>query len=333
MEDPSEWRLMTPGGIRHRLVSQHGSFQEEDATWIMTIIIQASDLANFITEAFPTPTFGTSIFYPRRFYPYGLPALRAKRVSVKGNTDGRPIDPFSADAQAPSGTYEPFLKVTIEFTTCPENDQPEADNPFTFLDIRAQASGEYLTSEVSGDHVRWQDEEGDTESPTEQDTPLEQKVPSVEIEWSCKWKQIPFDWFRDTLIPRMRSLIGKVNNANMVLFHNAPPETILFDSWSMTYQYTWREGYPGKSPVSLDMKFIEKNFEGEYNPIEPEIDSDEMSEYSGSESSQSESSQSETFTVQVTHNHIWRPNCGWQRLLINGNPIYQQADLASLFEP
>jgi len=323
MLPPADWRLTSPGGIRHSLISQSGGFGEEDATWKMVIKIQAIDLRAFVIEAFPPPTFGATITYPRRFYPAGLPALKATRVDVEGFTSGKPIDPFSIDRHAPANTYEPYLKVTISFATSPENDEPDPDDPFTFLDINASASGEYLTAEVSGDNVDWENFEGVPESPTEEDTPLHQKVTSAEVEWTCKWSQIPFAWFRDTLLPRMRSLIGKVNDADMTIFHEAPAETILFNSWSMSTQYTWREGNAGTSPISLQFNFLEKNFEWTGGPTELE---------SGG-SAESESSQSETFDVQVTHNHLWRPNVGWQRLLINGDPMYEQADLSGMFSP
>ena len=323
MQHPADWRLTSPGGIRHKLISQSGSVGEEDASWKMVILIRAADLRAFVLEAFPRPTFAGSILYPRRFYPYGLPALKAVGLDIEGFTPGRPIDPFGADPHASLETYEPYLRVTISFGTGPENEAPDPADPFTFLDVSAQASGQFLTAEVSGDSIDWENYEGDDEKPTEQDTPIEQKVSSTEVEWTCKWSQIGFAWFRDTLIPRMRSMIGKVNSDSMVLFHNAPAETILFDSWSMGYQYTWREGYAGTSPVSLQLKFVEKNFEWTGGPTELE---------SGG-SAESESSQSEVFTVQVTHNHLWRPNVGWQRLLINGNSMYEQTNLNDMFAP
>jgi hypothetical protein len=101
---------------------------------------------------------------------------------------------------------------------------------------------------------------------------------------------------------------GQVNNADMTVLHDAPKETVLFLTWSLDQQFTWRDGYAGASPVTLSLKFIEKNFQG----------------FSG---------ESSGHKVQVTHNHLWRPNVGWRRPLVNGEPLYEQADLNSIFVP
>jgi hypothetical protein len=322
-----DWRLVSPGGIRHELIEQGGAFGEEDADWRMVIRIRAIDLAAFVLEAFPAPAFGVgAIVYPRRFYPAGLPALRADRVQCEGFTTGRPIDPFEIDSSAPNGTYEEFLKVTITFKTTSENDSPpDPNDPFTFLKVSGIGSGEYLTAEVSGDAVAWADSDGDEEPPDEQGTPLEQKVTSPEIEWNVRWTQISHDWFHFTLLPRIRDLMGKVNSSPMIALYGAPAETILFDTWTIDQQYTWREGFTGAPPVTLNLKFIEKNFEGF---------SADIPESSASSASSGTTSIPITGTqVQVTHNHIWRPNRGWQRLLVNDNAMYIQGDLNTLFQP
>lgn len=324
MQDYSTWRLVSAGGIRHKLINQSGRVGEEDASWTMVVVIRAIDLAAFVLEVFPAPVFSpTGIVYPRRFYPAGLPALRAVGVDVKGFTPGRPIDPFSIDSTAPSGTYEEYLELTISFATCPENDNtPDPNDPFTFLDVSATGSGEFLTAEVGGDAIQWEDSGGTTSGMTEQDTPLEQRVTSPEVEWSVKWSQISSAWFHTTLLPRLRNMMDKVNSADMYILRNAPPETILFQGWSMSQQHTWRNGYAGASPVQLDLKFLEKNFEG----ITAEAEED-------SSASSASSSSAASSTVQVTHNHIWRPNFGWMKPLIEGNYMYEEADLNTIFEP
>jgi hypothetical protein len=309
MEPYEDWRLETIGGIKHKLISQGGSFGEEDADWTMVIVIRAIDLVNFTLEVFPQPTFSLGGYvYPRRFYPAGLPALKATRLQVEGFTSGRPIDPFSIDSGAPAKTYEPYLRATISFSTCAENDEPDPTDPFTYLEIGATGSGEYLTSKVDLDKIKWRDSGGTDEDPDENDKTLEQKITSTEVEWSVKWNQIPYAWFYSTILPRIRSMEGQVNNADMTVLHDAPKETVLFLTWSLDQQFTWRDGYAGASPVTLSLKFIEKNFQG----------------FSG---------ESSGHKVQVTHNHLWRPNVGWRRLLVNGEPLYEQADLNSIFVP
>ena len=326
--DPFEdWRLESPGGIKHKLISQSGTFKEEDADWQMVVVIRSEDLEPFMEEVFPNPSFVSSISYPRRFFPAGLPALAAVQAQVQGFTSGKPIDPYSADPSAVAGTYEQFLQITITFSTVPENDNPDPNDPFTFLEISGTSSGEFLSGEVSGDSTQWENNLGSKDSPDEQDGPLEQRVPSSEIEWSCKWKQIDHTWFHHTLLPRLRSLIGKVNEDDMVALFDSPPETILFLSWSMSQQFSWRSGRAGASPVALDLKFLEKNFEGWQEA--PEDDSAESSASSASASTTTPSMFG--VPVQVTHNHIWRPNRGWFRPLINDDPMFELDDLNSIF--
>jgi len=316
MQDPSEWKLTSPGGIRHKLIRQWGRFGREDATWNMEICIQSHDLKQFIEECFPVPiVVGSLVFYPRRFYPAGLPALECKDVTIEGFTSGRPIDPFAigmglyADEEYVK-TFEPYLRVTIAFGPSPTNDQQrDPDNPFTFLEISASESGEFLTHEVNQDDVIWKDKDSNTEQPDDKDTNLNQTVTATEVEWMCKWPQIPFAFFYDELKPRLHEAMGKVNNSPMPLFGDAPAETILFLGYQMGHEYTWRDGYTGTSPVQVTLRFVEKNFMGQQKNIDTEV----------------------WQSVQVTHNHIWRPNHGWQRLLVSGNPNYGQCDLMTIF--
>jgi len=325
MQDPGDWLLTSPGGIKHKLIRQWGEFGREDASWKMEICIQSHDLQAFVEECFPVPTVvGPLIVYDRRFYPAGLPSLECKRLSVEGFVSGRPIDPFSAGVAfyAPevyADTYEPFLRVTIDFGTSPTNDtQVNPNNPFTFLEIVASESGEFLSHEVNQEDVEWEDDDGETEVPNEKDVDLHQTVTATEVEWTCTWAQIPFTFFHTILKQRMHAAMGKISNDVLSIFGNAPAETILFLGYQKRYEYTWRQGSAGTSPVQVTMRFLEKNFEGRQK----------------SASGTSESSQSGALSwqdVQVTHNHIWRPNRGWQRLLVDGDPIYQQHDMLSIF--
>lgn len=317
MQDPSEWRLTSPGGIKHKLIRQWGKFGRENASWNMEICIQSHDLTAFIMECFPVPVvMGTLVSYPRRFYPAGLPALECKDVSVEEFTSGRPIDPFAAGlayytTDEYNRTFEPYLKLTISFGPSPTNDQERnPTDPFTFLEISASASGEFLSQEVNqDDNVLWEDENGIAESPDEYDTALGQTIMSHEVEWSCKWPQIPFAFFYDTLKPRLHDVMGKVNNAPLSLFGNAPAETILFLNYKIGYEYTWRDGFSGESPIQLTMNFVEKNFKGRQKNITTGL----------------------WQNVQVTHNHLYRANHGWQRLLVDTKLIYEEHDMMEIF--
>jgi len=322
MQDPSDWTLTSPGGTKHRLVQQRGRFGREDASWSMEIIIQSQDLPAFIEECFPVPVVaGALITYPRRFYPVGLPALECKNVEVEGFTSGKPIDPYNAGApfltpDVYANTYEPYLRVTIEYGTSPANDEEvDSSDPLTYLEISASESGDYLTHEVNQDDVEWEDEDGEAEQPDEKDTDLHKTVISTEVEWTCTWPQIPFDFFQSTLKARLHAAMGMVNDDVIVLFGNAPAETILFLGYNRRYEYTWRTGYAGVSPVAVTMRFLEKNFTGKQIPV----------------AESSESGPAGWQDVQVTHNHIYRVNRGWQRLLINDKAPFEQYDLMKIF--
>ena len=98
MEDVSEWRLSTAGGIPYKLVSRSGSFSYEDSSATEEYIIQASDVLNFALEAFPEPiVIGSNLTYAPQPTMPGMGSLIPKRLSWKAFIDGMPIDPFGSD--------------------------------------------------------------------------------------------------------------------------------------------------------------------------------------------------------------------------------------------
>lgn len=308
-KDPSTWRLTTLGGIPTKILARTGSFSDEDSSLTETYIIQASQLLNFVTESFPSPVvFNGIVQYPIRRKCPGLPTLSTMRISWEGlSGDAKPCDPFSVDPSAPSGTYEQFLKVTVEYGTSPGNDisMPDSGDPRTFLEINANATGEFITTPPSGKAV-WDPatkRPGDPGDDTLRERQIPQVVPTSEVEWSVRWSQIPSSFYTDSLAATLRSKLGHVNNGTMSLLLDAPEDTILFAAYSASQQFTWRSGFVGKPPIQLEMKFIEKNF----------ID---------------------TGGVQVTHQHYYRPGYGFRKLLVDGtNPSYPQADLDAIFKP
>lgn len=295
----SLWRLQTPGGISVKVVSRDGYFTDEGAGASETYIIRTEDLEKFIVESFPPPFLSVGgVVYPRpRVLPGFFNTLLTKRVSWKALTEGRPVDPFATDTGAPASTYDENLEITIEYGTRPMNDSdPDPGDPRTFCEISSNTSASFITPQGRGAD-KWGN--GDPVKEADVTVPLIES----ETEWTVRWPQIPYQFMSNTLISRMRSMIGKVNSGAMVLFHNAPAETILFIGFSMQQQFTWRSGHSGKSPVVVEMKFVEKNFVA-------------------------------TTGTQVTHNHIYRPGFGYQRYKINGTlDVYAQANLNTLFVP
>jgi len=296
------WRRATTSGIPYRVVSVSGDYSDEEATVREEYIIESYNLMAFIIESFPTPytdwATGNLIIPPRRPLP-GYAVLRTRRISFEAFTEGRPVDPFVADINAPADTYEGFLKLTIEYATSKENDEdPTNQDPRTFLEITANASGEFLHTPARS-NVVWEGEAGeDDEEVREMDIP--QTVVQPETEWSVRWSQIPFGFMDDILIGRLRNKLGKVNSTPMNLLFSAPEETILFLGYNIQQQFTWRENLAGQPPMILEFKFLEKRLETSEG-------------------------------VWVGHNHFYRPGVGWRRMLIDGHPAYASTNLDNIF--
>lgn len=302
--DVDTWRLTTLGGIPIRIEARSGEFGEEDASATEVCIIQASQLLDFIAEALPAPVTVSGIpEYPIRRGLPGLTSLRTKKISWEGLTPGRPVDPFGTDPNAPNKTYEQFLRLTINYGTSPnnDNDQPDQQDPKTFLEISANASGEFITTPpASSAFWKFADEASGGEPVKERQVP--NTIPVPELEWNVRWSQIPFDFFGDSLLSSLRSGLGKVNSSPMSLFFDSPTDTILFIGFTIRQQFTWRTGRGAQPPLQLEMKFLEKNFTASDG-------------------------------TEVTHQHVYRPNKGFQKLYIDGNLSFQQTNLDNIFLP
>ncbi len=296
----SQWRRQTSGGIPYKLVSQTGSFSPDDSSAEEVYIIRASDVTAFITESFPSSySFGGFIVWgnPRRMP--GYPLMESKTVKFKGFTDGRPIDPFGADTGASDGTYEEFVEIAIGYgiTRLEDPEGIDQDDPLTFLEISSKAASTTLALPVDG-MAKW----GDGTFVKEADIPKAVLEPT--IEWSFRWPSVPYAFFTDILISRIRAALGKVNSGPTSLFQNAPAETILFTGYSIDQQITWQRQvgvqYP---PLKVEFTFQEKGF------------------YDAS-------------GTLVTHNHLLRPTDGKYLRLLTGTgqlPLYGQTNLDSIF--
>ncbi len=300
-EPNSTWAIRTLGGIPIKVVSRSGSYEAEAASMTEEYIIRADQLEEFVLETFPiTDASGV----PARIRAaFGLPTAVTQRISWEALTPGLPCDPFASDSGAPAGTYDENLKLTIEYSTSVENtEDPDPARPETFLEISANASGEFLNAPIRGT-AKW-DPSGDEVK----DINVPQTVIQPEVEWSVRWSRMPWQYFNGTVIGKLRGLLGKVNDSAMAIFHDAPAETILFLGFNVRQQFTWRSGVAGRPPLTIEFKFLEKNFVSEFDQ--------------GGKVSQ----------TQVTHNHFLRPGQGYQVLLKDGtNKVYAQDDLSQIF--
>lgn len=106
------------------------------------------------------------------------------------------------------------------------------------------------------------------------------------LNWTLKWKQVPFEYFHTMLVNRLRWGLGLVNSTPFYPIANANPETILFTEYDYSESYSWKNGAIGKPPIDVSMKFVEKRH---------------------------------LWNGRICgHNHFWQPSKGWQYLLING---------------
>ena len=321
-DDPNQWRLRSNNGVvPFKLVQQDGSFEMESASWSITSFVPTVDLYAFLVETFPAPIPVGNVVVQQGSSLPGLPALQAKRVTVKSQDPSKPIDPFGFDSGAPAGTYHPIAEVTVEYGASPRTSNPSADDPRTFLEISSSGSGQFLHIDTTAAKIEEETPNpanpDDATEPPKTNVPIEPNTKGVkksvrspnlptniivpQVEWTMKWPQIPYNYFHDTLSYRIRWCLGCVNNAVFPLFFNASYETVLFSGWSHNESYTWRNGQIGAPPISLELKFVEKRlmWKGKL----------------------------------VGHNHFWSPSSGWEYLLIDGvRPVYQPKNLMIMFK-
>jgi len=294
-EDSSTWRLSTVGGIPYKLVSMNGSFEVENGSVSLTVLVPSSRLLSFAEEVLPIPSLvGGFPSYESLGVITGT-NLRAQRITWKGHTAAKPVDPFGFDGGGSSGTYQPVCEAVIEYASKQEEDE---NDPETFLEVSCNTAGEFIYS--SAPKGKWEDPGGggDEEKNKLQALPINILVP--ESEWNVRWPKVPSKFWKETLVSRLRAALGKVNSNAMPLLFNAPAETILFAGYSLERSYSWRVTEP--ATFSLNMKFLEKHIEDGNNVI--------------------------------GHNEAWKADEGWKRILFDGvNPLYQSVDLNDLFKP
>jgi hypothetical protein len=319
--DPGEWRLASPGGsVPFKFLGLDGSFEATKGSVSYKGLIPSDRLVDFLVETFPPPITVGKVSVPQSVPLPGLPGLICTKVAFKNQDDGRPVDPFGFDPDAPAGTYHPAVEVNMEFGPRDISD-PKPDDPRTFLEISSNTSGEFINS--TAPRAKWQAEtrnasdiaddedpgsvtdpevEEEVEDPAGKPTTKGEKTPVKDptipmmvlvphTEWTVKWKQIPYYYFYNVMVRRLRWCLGRVNANNMPLIFGAIPETILFLGYNYSESRTWKDGEVNTPPVDVEMKFLEKRVV--WN------------------------------NIVIGHNHFWRPGVGWQRLLIDGtNPTY-----------
>lgn len=320
-EDSSQWRLHSNGGVVPlKMLDQTGEFESEQGSVRYSALIPSNLLITFLQETFPPAIPYGNLMVPQSNPLPGLPGLTARRVSFKRFDSSLPIDPFGFDPTASAGTYSPVIQVDVEYGLN-RIQQPNPSDPTTFLEISGDTTGDFF--HTTAPRASWLKKKAATNDPgadaepgavnnprlnpeTVSSEPV--KDPTVPIlinapqtEWTIKWNQIPFTYFRDVLIYRLRWCLGRVNSFNFPVLFYAEPETLLFAGYNYRQTYTWRSGQIGTPPVSLEMKFVEKRIVWD--------------------------------GVLKGHNDFWRPGVGWQYIRMgNGLPVYESRDLNVIFK-
>lgn len=317
--NPTTWRgiagVVNNVPIRYRLVSREGWVERNESGAKEVYLIAANQLLSFIFLSYPPADnrFGIPHWADRRMP--GVPNLVTRRVSWKSHVDGLPVDPFNVDPAPPLGrnaTYHPVLEVTIEYDN--KTEEPDENDPETFLTITANAAGEFLMV-PSASETLWEagapaigepEQAGPPEPNRSATLPASVIIP--ETEWNVRWAQVPRDYFKETLLPRMRDRVGTVNSSAATFLYDAPAETLMFVGYSVTRENQFVATRAGVEeelpPVTVDMKFLEKNV--------VKI--------------------TEGVTQRFGHQHVYRPGGGWQRLLVDGERLYEETDMNVLFE-
>jgi hypothetical protein len=301
LEDDTQWRLRTNGGIPFKWLSLEGDFESVKADVNLKLLIQGYNLIPFCVELFPPPIQFGAVSIPQ-YVQFGNMNLVCKNVRFRSFDVGLPIDPMNFDFSAPVGTYFKTIEVELSLGSSPTGSRNPAD-PFTFLELSADASGEYIHVPPANTKFQPTDENGEPDGdPTPNRVPiLPHTILVPQSTWSVKWSKIPLNIFRNAIQPRIELALGKVNSDVFSILFASYKETLLFTGYSFRYAYTWRDGYVDNPFVDLDMKFLEKRvfFGGKVRG----------------------------------HQDVWRPGVGWDRLLINGLPTYEAVDFNTIFAP
>lgn len=320
--DPTTWRGRTPvNGFPYRIVNTSGEFNEEGASSVkLTILMEARNVFKYAEELFPDPIFTGAFFVPppSQRHPT-LPQFGARKMAWKRHVEGLPIDPFDTDPEALTdpalaSTYGTVCELTITYDTGSANgdsdNNSDNDNPETFLEISSSATGDIISANAPNGEYDQVPEQDQNQQQLQDTTnrrptiPITVEVP--QIEWTARWPRVPQSLWREAIVYRLRSMLGKVNKFTVPWLYSAPPETLLFVGWGHKEQYTWRAGYARFPFITVDMKFVEKNIVFGFDIT--------------------------GFPRSYGHNHVWKDGTGWTKLKHDGeNYIYRETDYIQLF--
>jgi hypothetical protein len=318
LDNPDSWRLATPiKGVPYRFVSAEAEYTYNEGEAVWSVIIPQDRISDFRDEMFPPPDPGKVeqgfVELPRPKVMPGDPSMVATKIKITPHVEGKPFDLFSHDANAAFETYQPLAAVEITFST---------KEDIEYLEIRGEGSGEFITIPPTEKAVYDLVSAGVTQAEIDAnpdwytDYVISKKPTAITImlpliNWSVTWTGVPFEFFTETLVHRLRDAMGKINHAPLEFLFGAPMDTILFLNWDYAQTNTYRlyEGKRAKT-VNVTMNFVEKRI-----PLQISDDETGDSAYGG-------------------HNHHYVPGVGWAHVAIGDDPkpTYKQTDLAILIQ-
>lgn len=304
LEDISTWPQTIPNiddsgvSLPFKILRQNGTFQEDFSEVSEVWLIPGDRLVSFARYLFPKPSLGQGNIpiYNNRVFD-GDSSLGVQRMTWRPFVPGVPTDVYGVDPVEPhdfipggggsaGGPYHKIIEVELFYSN---QKNQAAEKPESYLELAGSASGEFI--HAPQENASWESSSDPTTTPQ---IPSSVLVPM--IEWTVRWKQIPRNYFDETMMPMLRKRLGRVNSKVMPFLFNAPPETILFVGFDCNEE--WQQNETQALPMSLEMKFLEKRYS-----VEGED------------------------TVRG-HNDYWRPGVGWQKLLVaeTGKLTYDSID-------
>lgn len=342
LEDWSIWRYRTRRGrIKYRVISRSGEHEYNVSRVTEVYVIRAIDLVPFLLESFPLSVqlFDEPIYYPRTLP--GTPAaarMGTRRVRWEAFTAGKPVDPFLVDPRPPYGTYEQFLKVTIEYDNEYDKKQPKkGPDPYSYLEIRADAAGQFLSVPTNGKtcYSRSNTTNAVKDKNTDAAARMDMLIP--ETQWHVTWRGIRRKFFEKILLPNIRTALGKVNSERAKWLYDAAPDTILFTGWSMQEEYSTYSLNPTNADPDEDYE-QDPAEPGDEEVVEPDPDLmpedvDRVSDSITVELKFLERNLTISDTKTIGHNHEWRAATQrWEYVYPDcSNPLYAKTDLNDLF--
>jgi len=302
------------------------------------MLIEAHRLQDFIREVFPLPTLINGLpMWQARAMSGTLPLL-AKTIRFSEHVGGVPIDPFGSDPEAPDGTYHPVIRVELSYDDSAEypgsggGGETSENDPETYLQIECTSSGEFLNTE-SAKAVWYNEATGITKQNVIPELPTGQYIPQQE--WAITWPMLNYDFYKNTMVPRLRAANGRVNATTFSVLYDSPPETLLLTGWSASEEHQvlffseLQDPLYTHAPIRLTVNILEKNVGlltnrhitvEDLQDVEAPIDDDLWT----------------NSPIYIGHNHFWHPEDGvWRRLLPEGfqarRSTYETYEFNNLF--